>query len=98
MKKLGIGTMRLPLLNKNEPGKVDLEQFKQMVDLYMDNGFTYFDTAYVYHVGLSENAVKVGLVDRYPRESFQVATKLPAGEIKSFFEKYDDRSSIKTIF
>ena len=37
MKKLGIGTMRLPLLNKNEPGKVDLEQFKQMVDLYIDN-------------------------------------------------------------
>ena len=87
MKKLGIGTMRLPLLNKNEPGKVDLEQFKQMVDLYIDNDFTYFDTAYVYHAGLSENAVKIGLVDRYPRESFQVATKLPASEIKSFEDR-----------
>ena len=87
MQKLGIGTMRLPLLDKNEPGKVDLEQFEQMVDLYLENGFTYFDTAYVYHAGLSENAVKIGLVDRYPRERFQVATKLPAAEIKSLEDR-----------
>lgn len=86
MKKLGIGTMRLPILD-NDSGKVDLEQFKTMVDLYMENGFTYFDTAYVYHKGLSENAVKVALVDRYPRDSFQVATKLPAAHIKSFEDR-----------
>ena len=48
MKKLGIGTMRLPVFDKNKPGEVDLEQFKQMVDLYMENGFTYFDTAWMY--------------------------------------------------
>lgn len=90
MKKLGIGTMRLPLLDKNDPGKVDLEQFKKMVDLYLEKGFTYFDTAYIYHNRLSENAVKVCLVDRYPRDAYQVATKLPAAYIKS----YEDRDKI----
>lgn len=44
----------------------------------MAKGFTYFDTAYGYSNGKSEMAAKTALVDRYPRESFQLATKLPA--------------------
>jgi len=74
IKKLGFGLMRLPM-NGTE---VDIEQTKQMVDLFMEKGFTYFDTAYGYINGKSEEAVKTALVDRYPRESFQLATKLPA--------------------
>ncbi|MDO4568231.1 MAG: aldo/keto reductase [Clostridia bacterium] len=74
IKKLGFGLMRLPMLN----GKVDIEQTEQMVDLFMENGFTYFDTAYGYIGGASETAIKTALVDRYSRDSFQLATKLPA--------------------
>ncbi|CCX38531.1 aldo/keto reductase [Clostridium sp. CAG:1013] len=72
--KLGFGLMRLPMLGED----VDIEQTKQMVDKFLEAGFTYFDTAYGYLGGKSEEAVKTALVDRYPRESFQLATKLPA--------------------
>lgn len=72
--KLGFGLMRLPMIGE----EVDIEQTKQMVDLFLSKGFTYFDTAYGYIGGKSEEAAKTALVDRYPRESFQLATKLPA--------------------
>ena len=72
--KLGFGLMRLPM--KGEA--VDIEQTKQMVDMFMDAGFYYFDTAYGYGNGASEAAIKEALVDRYPRDSFMLATKLPA--------------------
>ncbi|MCM1134021.1 MAG: aldo/keto reductase [Clostridium sp.] len=73
--KLGFGLMRLPKL---ETGKIDVEQTKKMVDLFMEAGLTYFDTAYVYDGGDSERAAKAALVDRYPRESYTLATKLCA--------------------
>ena len=73
--KLGFGLMRLPKLTN---GKIDIEQTKKMVDLFMDAGFTYFDTAYVYDNGESEAAAKAALVDRYPRKSFTLCTKLCA--------------------
>lgn len=74
-KKLGFGLMRLPKL---ADGAIDVEQTKKMVDLFMNAGFTYFDTAYVYDGGESEKAAKAALVDRYPRESYTLATKLCA--------------------
>ncbi|MDE7280473.1 MAG: aldo/keto reductase [Ruminiclostridium sp.] len=70
--KLGFGMMRLP---KKGLG-TDIEQTKKMVDLFMKAGFTYFDTAFVY-LG-SEEATRKALVERYPRESFTLATKLNA--------------------
>ena len=78
IKKLGFGLMRLPTLGEGFDAQIDIEQMKQMVDLFMSKGFTYFDTAYGYAGGRSEAAAKTALVDRYPRESFQLATKLPA--------------------
>ena len=72
--KLGFGLMRLPMIGE----EVDIEQTKEMVDLFMQAGFTYFDTAYGYLGGKSEEAVKTAIVDRYPRDSFTIATKLPA--------------------
>ncbi|MEG1190512.1 MAG: aldo/keto reductase [Oscillospiraceae bacterium] len=74
IKKLGFGLMRLPMLGD----EVDLEQTKQMVDLFLQKGFTYFDTAFGYLDGKSEAAIKLALVDRYPRDKFLLATKLPA--------------------
>lgn len=70
IKKLGFGLMRLP---KNGD-VIDVEQTKQMVDLFLEAGFTYFDTAFVYNG--SEEAIKKALVERHPRESYQLATKL----------------------
>ena len=90
MKKLGFGLMRLPTLDKNDPSKVDLEQLKQMVDLFLEKGFTYFDTAWMYNAFASEGAAKAALVDRYPRESFTLATKLHSG----FFNSLEDRDKI----
>ena len=62
MKKLGFGTMRLPLKDKNDQTSIDMDTFKQMVDLFLDRGFTYFDTAYMYHEFKSEAAVREALV------------------------------------
>ena len=70
IKKLGFGLMRLPNF---DDGKFDLEQVKQMVDLFLSKGFTYFDTAWAYPG--SEDAIRQALVERYPREKFQLATK-----------------------
>ena len=74
MKNLGFGLMRLPMQGE----EVDIAELTRMVDLFLQRGFTYFDTAWGYTGGKSEQAVKTVLVDRYPRERFQLATKLPA--------------------
>lgn len=73
--KLGFGCMRLPLTNPEDQTAIDIEHFKAMVDAFMEAGGTYFDTAYVYHEGTSEVAVRKALVERYPRDSFTIATK-----------------------
>lgn len=77
MKNLGFGFMRLPLLDKNDVTSIDDEQLCKMVDRFLEQGFTYFDTAYFYHQNVSECAVKRTLVDRHPRESYILADKMP---------------------
>ena len=69
IKKLGFGLMRLP---KNGE-MIDVEETKQMVDKFIEAGFNYFDTAFVYPG--SEEVAKQALVDRYDRESYFLATK-----------------------
>lgn len=76
MKNLGFGLMRLPLIN-NEFSHVDKKMLCDMVDLYLDKGFQYFDTAWFYHDGQSELSIKDCLVDRYPRSAFLLADKMP---------------------
>ena len=78
MPKLGFGLMRLP----EKDGTIDLEQVCRMADAYLDAGFNYFDTAYVYHSGNSEKIVKEVLAKRHPRDRYTVATKLPAWCLK----------------
>jgi len=82
MKKFGLGCMRLPLTNQDDPTSVDLSQVEKMVDSFLENGFTYFDTAYMYHGNASENVVRKALVERHPRDSFILADKLPLGSLK----------------
>ena len=78
MPKLGFGLMRLP----EKGGKIDHAHVCRMVDAYMAAGLNYFDTAYVYHGGMSEVEIGEALVKRYPRDSFYLATKLPAWSLK----------------
>ncbi len=82
--KLGFGLMRLPTLGPTSPSAaIDIEQVTAMTDRFMARGFTYFDTAYVYGNGNSEMAARDALVRRYPRDSFQLADKMPMGLAKT---------------
>jgi len=71
-KKLGFGCMRLKM--KGE--EVDLEEMSKMVDIFLDNGFNYFDTARPYLQGKSELALKHCLTSRYPRSAYILTDKL----------------------
>ena len=90
VKKLGFGLMRLPLLDSTDESSVDIDKTKEMVDIFLDRGFTYFDTAWMYCGFKSENVVKEVLVDRYPRNSYTLATKLHSG----FISTKEDRDKI----
>lgn len=77
-KLLGFGCMRFPLLNSEDPKSIDYKSLYEMVDLYLDSGFGYFDTAYMYHGGLSEVALRKALVERYSRDRFTITDKWPS--------------------
>lgn len=90
MKKLGFGCMRLPMSG----GHVDQGRFRAMVDRFMEKGFSYFDTSYVYHNGESERSLRSALVERYPRGSFTITTKSPLFLVDSrerFFSIFDEQ-------
>lgn len=81
--KLGFGLMRLPLKNENELTSIDQDQVNKMVDYFMSKGFEFFDTAYPYHGGMSEQSIKKALVDKYPRENYKLCNKMPSWLVKS---------------
>lgn len=100
-KKLGFGFMRLPLKDQNDPTSIDLDAVKQMVDAFLERGFTYFDTAYMYHGGQSERAIREALVKRHDRDSFTLATKLPSmflkneGDQERIFEEQMEKCGVE---
>lgn len=87
-KKLGFGCMRLPMSNE----EVDTVEMKKMVDLFLERGFNYFDTAHGYVGGMSEPSLKECLTSRYPREKYILTDKLSTHhfnkeeEIRPLFE------------
>lgn len=81
-KKLGFGCMRLPIIG-DKTENIDFDTFSKMVDTFMGQGFTYFDTAYPYHNEKSEEAVRKCLVERYPRDSYLLADKMPVWLVKT---------------
>ena len=101
VKKLGFGTMRLPLTDPDNVKSIDYEQFKAMVDHYMAAGMVYFDTAYPYHEECSEIAVRECLVKRYPRDSFLLADKMPiirvtdSADYEKYFNEQLERCGVK---
>lgn len=88
--KLGFGCMRLPVLQDDS---IDIVQFSQMVDLFLERGFTYFDTSYVYHGGKSEPALREALVKRHRRDTFTIASKFPVFAITG-----SDKEKVEPIF
>lgn len=89
-KKLGFGFMRLPLKDQENQESIDFEILNKMVDTFLERGFTYFDTAYMYHSFKSEIALRESLVKRHKRDSFTVASKLPT----MFLKKEGDQERI----
>ena len=93
----GFGCMRLPM----KDGEVNYDEFNQMIDLYMENGFNYFDTAHGYLSGKSETAIRDCLVPRYPRESYELTNKLSVHffkkeeEIRPLFEEQLKKTGVK---
>jgi len=80
IKKLGFGFMRLPTFPGKPESEIDYDQVQEMVDLYMERGFSYYDTAFRYHGGFSEVAIRKTVTERYDRSKFQVTTKLPVNQ------------------
>ena len=78
-KKFGFGCMRLPTLDNS----IDFETFTKMVDIFIKEGFNYFDTAHVYHGGNSELALKKCLTSRYKREQYILTNKLSSTNFNS---------------
>lgn len=83
MKKLGFGLMRLPRTDDQRPEAIDLAQATEMTDRFLNRGFRYFDTAYMYHNGESERAVRPLLSSRIARDEYLLATKLPTMKLKT---------------
>lgn len=86
-KKFGFGCMRLPLLDKDDQSSFDFDTLNSLVDAFLERGFTYFDTAYTYHAYEGESAVRKALVERHPREAFQLTTKLPMRDVHSMADQ-----------
>lgn len=85
--KLGFGFMRLPLKDKSNQTDIDYDTLNKMVDTFLERGFTYFDTAWMYMGYESEIAIREALVKRHPRNKFTVASKLPVGYLKNAAEQ-----------
>ena len=86
----GFGCMRLPVLEAGNPASFDFEKIEKLFDRFLEQGFSYFDTAYTYHGYECEKAVRRALVERHPRDSFRLATKLPLRD----FRDADDMEQI----
>lgn len=89
-KMLGFGCMRLPVID-GDKARVDIEATKALFDAFLARGFTYFDTGYIYHEHQSERVLRTVLVERYPRDAFRLATKLPLRD-------FEDAADMERIF
>lgn len=89
--KFGFGCMRMPVLDKADQTSFDFSTIEQLFDAFLERGFRYFDTAYTYHGYEAEKAINKALVERYQRDSYELATKMPLRDFK-------DDKDMETIF
>lgn len=100
-KKLGFGLMRLPLLDAADSTKIDHETLNGMVDAFLKDGFTYFDTAAPYHSTNSEIAFRECVAKRYPRDAYTITDKLSlfmvseADKLEGFFADQLERCGVE---
>jgi len=100
MNKTGFGFLRLPKAECNGKEVIDIELLCRLVDQFLGMGGSYFDTAYTYLNGESETALRRTLVERHPRDSFRIATKLPGYRVKKpddcwkFFNEQIERCGV----
>ena len=73
---LGYGCMRFPTREENGERRIDRAEAEKLLDCAYAAGVNYYDTAYGYHGGESEQFLGEAM-KKYPRESFYFATKLP---------------------
>lgn len=73
LSRLGMGAMRLPVIGEDQ-GNIDYKKAKAIIDQAYENGVNYYDTAYIYHNGKSEEFLGKALAE-YPRDSYYVADK-----------------------
>lgn len=98
--KLGFGLMRLPVIGEDR-ANIDIERFKTMADDFIRGGGTYFDTAYPYHNGKSEEAFREAVVKRYERSTYLIANKMPmffvksADDLPKFFDEQIRRTGVE---
>ena len=103
MKKLAFGLMRLPQLDENDATSIDIERVKGMVDTFIEEGFTYFDTAAPYHGKHSEIAFREAVAKRYERDRYTVTDKLSlfmiekAEDMQQFFDEQFQRLGVDYI-
>ena len=90
LKKLGFGTLHLPILDPKDQSSFDYAALNREIGMFLDHGFTYFDTSYIYHDRKSEIALRESLVKRHPRDSYILSDKLPV----KFMNKKEDIESI----
>ena len=96
---LGMGTMRLPVINGDD-ANIDYEAAQKMVDYAIENGVNYYDTAWGYHNGNSETVIGKAL-SKYPREKFYLATKFPGydlsnmDKVEEIFEKQLEKCQVE---
>ena len=101
MNKLGFGFLRLPKAGAQSEQSIDWPLLFEMVDTFLARGGTYFDTAYTYLDGASETALRRAVVERHPREAFQIADKLPSwhvktpGDCQKYFEEQCARCGVE---
>lgn len=101
MNKLGFGFLRLPRIRQDDEKSINWELLEKLVDSFLAKGGTYFDTAYTYLDGMSEAAIRRTLVERYPRNCFQLADKLPgylvkkAGDCDRYFDIQCQRCGVE---
>lgn len=88
MQKTGFGFLRLPRLDPEDPKRVDYPALNALVDRFIALGGDYFDTCYTYLDGVSEEAIRRAVVERYPREQYRLANKLPGYDCLDRCEEY----------
>lgn len=100
MTRIAFGMMRLPLFDEEDQTSVDFEHVDRMAELCMEKGVNFFDSAYPYHFGESEKAIKRAVVERYPRDSYIVSDKFPTmiiqeeSQLQPIFDEQLERTGL----